>query len=173
MKANNPKDPLKPLYGDKHGDNQKFIQMIIMAVAVLCIPVMLLVKPLVLNSRNKKDFHSINQAENHENRPQVNNLGLNSNQNNINDIEDDVKSNGDDHEEHGLGDLMMHQTIETIEFVLGSISNTASYLRLWALSLAHSQLSKVFYEKAVKGYLIGEAQWSTIYLQVIEVSYYF
>ncbi|KAJ3449745.1 v-type proton atpase subunit a [Anaeramoeba flamelloides] len=49
----------------------------------------------------------------------------------------------------GFTDLFVNQSIIAMEFALGILSNTASYTRLWALSLSHSELSAIFWDKLI------------------------
>jgi len=121
--------------GNKFFEGQLYVQYGIIAIALITIPWMLAVKPLLLRrAHNKKTGHGRQiQIEDDEG------AALNS------DGHQSTGPHGEHGEEFEFSEIFIHQIIHTIEFVLGCVSNTASYLRLWALSLAHSQLSEVFW----------------------------
>ncbi|XP_064798616.1 V-type proton ATPase 116 kDa subunit a 2-like [Oncorhynchus masou masou] len=137
-----------PLYPGQTG-----LQVFLVVVALLSVPVLLLGKPVYLywlhrggkGLRLRRGYERVRRVS-----------------------EDDMSQAPayDDDEEEGLDDLMtsretqpkefdfgdvfLHQAIHTIEYCLGCISNTASYLRLWALSLAHAQLSEVLWAMVMR-----------------------
>uniref|UniRef100_A0AAR2L4U6 V-type proton ATPase subunit a n=1 Tax=Pygocentrus nattereri TaxID=42514 RepID=A0AAR2L4U6_PYGNA len=110
----------EPLYPGQAG-----LQVFLVLIAVLSVPVLLLGKPLYLywlhKGRNNMGMYRVRTFLKKCFCPQLD-----------------------------FADVFLHQSIHTIEYCLGCISNTASYLRLWALSLAHAQLSEVLWAMVMR-----------------------
>ena len=119
MGSTGPDNYKTPLFHREDYHFQESFQFNALIISVICIPIMLIVKPAVY-------YFKLPKHDNNE----------------------EIKGN-----EVTITDLAVNQIIETIEYVLGTVSHTASYLRLWALSLAHAQLAKVFFDITLLGFI--------------------
>ncbi|KAL5189553.1 V-type proton ATPase subunit a3 [Glycine soja] len=116
---------------DDLGENQLFVgqkllQLVLLLLAVVAVPWMLLPKPFLL----KKQHQERHQGQSYDLLCGTDDT-----------LESESQSIAHDHDEFDFSEVFVHQLIHTIEFVLGAVSNTAS--------LAHSELSSVFYDKVL------------------------
>ncbi|KAG8515005.1 V-type proton ATPase 116 kDa subunit a isoform 2, partial [Galemys pyrenaicus] len=127
---------------------QEHVQRLLLAVTALSVPVLFLGKPLFLlwlhNGRScfgvSRTGYTLVRKDSEE---EVSLLGSQDIEEGSSQAEDGCREVTS--EEFNFGEILMTQVIHSIEYCLGCISNTASYLRLWALSLAHAQLSDVLW----------------------------
>ena len=169
MNGGQPSNPHEsPIFGDKSSyDDQIALMNMLMMIVMICIPLMLCVKPCYIQCCSGKHGKQVEHEDEFEKVVSEDNFvkveegqklkasedGFRLHDNIVASFVDPNKS----HDDETFLEIMIHQIIEVIEFVLGTISNTASYLRLWALSLAHSQLAKVFYDRALApGFASGD-----------------
>ncbi|KAI0657235.1 ATPase V0/A0 complex [Cubamyces menziesii] len=140
-------DPESQLY-----PGQSTVQVILLLLAGVCVPWLLITKPYLQYQEMKKiqgqgyiglgaeDVPRHTDDTTLEGEEEGNGRAI-------------VEANDEEHEEHDFSEVVVHQVIHTIEFCLGCVSHTASYLRLWALSLAHAQLSEVLWDMTLANVL--------------------
>ncbi|KAJ7175876.1 V-type ATPase, V0 complex, 116kDa subunit family [Mycena filopes] len=146
-------DPATQLYR-----GQGAVQTVLLLCAAVCVPILLIGKPYYVWREMKQ-------------REGAGYIGLGHGEGRVSHdddalLDDEANGNGhgnggavvedgdeEEHEQHDFSDVIIHQVIHTIEFCLGCISHTASYLRLWALSLAHAQLSEVLWDMILESAL--------------------
>lgn len=131
----------EPLYR-----GQRFVQNLLLLIAVICVPWLLLMKPLYQRWESKRNIARGYAGLPTHGGPRVSEEPLSATDGRFSLGEgeegDDAEGDGmvflemqalDEHahEAFDFSEAMIHQVIHTIEFCLNCISHTASYLRLW------------------------------------------
>jgi len=159
---------------------QATVQVILLLLAFIQVPILLFLKPFYLrwehNRARAQGYRGIGEVsrvsaldEEDENRP-------NGHTDSFDDSEGVamISQNIDEeHEEFEFSEVMIHQVIHTIEFCLNCVSHTASYLRLWALSLAHQQLSVVLWSMTLGPALATEGPLGVVMIVVCFYMWFF
>ncbi|KAH9629848.1 hypothetical protein HF086_011498 [Spodoptera exigua] len=130
-------------------------------MALLCVPVMLFGKPYFIMKEQKQRARQGHQPV--EGAAENGNAG-------------GAAAPAVHHHDEDITEVFIHQDvykrsirqgIHTIEYVLGSVSHTASYLRLWALSLAHAQLAEVAWNMLLRKGLMSTDYQGGIFLYIV------
>jgi len=120
---------------EKMFNGQGVLQTFLVVIMIISVIALLIPKPIILILQHKRRM-----AEKAEREKYLENEET---------AEEDDDDDEYDDEHFAVDEVVIVNSIDGVEYILGCISNTASYLRLWALSLAHSQLSSVFYEQVM------------------------
>ncbi|KAJ3472840.1 hypothetical protein NLG97_g10685 [Lecanicillium saksenae] len=146
--------------GERLYAGQEYVQVGLLLLAFVQVPILLFLKPFYLrwehNRARAKGYRGIGETsrvsaldDDDEGQGLINGGGRGASIDDGEGVAMISQNIDDEHEEFEFGEVMIHQVIHTIEFCLNCVSHTASYLRLWALSLAHQQLSVVLWSMTI------------------------